>query len=226
MKRSFLILLASSLLAGRAFGYSVSFDLQADQLKTTSPTTAFPTTGLCLLVASTTNTTFGTINAGASLSVGSFLDGNDDQILGAFNLTNNNVAGVLALTVSATTGGTFANLSSGDPIALYWFPTLTLTNTVVPSTATSFGTYQTGNVAPLNGSASWVMPGGTTNNYALYFKTTDAAALGAGSHTPAEATAAFLTTPAVVPEPSSMALGVLAVTALGGMVLCRRVRTA
>ena len=221
MKRLLTTLLASAAFVHGAFAYSVSFDLEAHLLRSDA-TTPMPTTGLVLLVASTTNATFGTnITAGTSLATGSFLDGasGDDQILARFDLSLFSTPGVLLVNPSASTD-TFTNLSSGDRLALYWFPTLTLSSTAVPNTQTSYGTYQTGNTLPLDGSAAWTMPAGTTNNYKLYFLTTDAntSYTAAGTHTVAESSATLLT---VVPEPSTLALGALGIVGLG-YVLRRR----
>lgn len=229
MKRLVLALLACGALAQGASAYTVTFDLAANRLRSTTSTTNFPTTGLILLVASTTNTTFGTtIAGGTNLAVGSFLDGTtgDDQILARFNLSSSGVPGVFASNPSVSTGGTFANLDGGDRIALYWFPTLTTGSNVVPNGATSYGTYQLGNTAPTDGSAAWTMPAATTNNYKLYFLTTDADTTysNAGTHSAIEATANLLTTP--VPEPSSYAFGGIGLVALGWMMRHRRLQHA
>lgn len=218
MKKLLLAFLATKALVCGAYAYDVSFDLEADRLRANA-TTSFPTTGLILLVASTTNNTFGaTITAGTSLAAGGFLDNGDDQILGRFDLSSTATAGSLLTLATVSTGGTFANLSAGDRLALYWFPTLTLNSTAVPNTSTSYGTYQTGDTAPLDNSQAWTMPATTTDNYRLYFLTTDAINTAAGSHTVAEATPNFFT----VPEPSSLVLGMLATVGLGWSAFRRR----
>ena len=225
MKRLFLALFACNALLHTAGAYNVSFDLEADRLRSTTATTDFPTTGLVLLVASTTNTTFGaTPTAGTSLAVGSFLDNGDDQILARFDLSATQTPGSLLVNPGVSTGGTFANLDGGDRLALYWFPTLTVNSTVIPDTATAYGTYQNGNTAPLNGSSAWTMPASTTFNYKLYFLTTDAELTAAGSHTAVEATASLLTLP--VPEPSSYVFGAVGLIGLGWMLQRRHTRVA
>lgn len=218
MKKLLLVLAACNVFVGAASAYNVTFDIQADLLKT-STGAAMPTTGICLLVASTSNAAFGTINAGASLTVGSFLDGGDDQILFKMDLSTNATPGSFVGAPSILTQNFSANLDGNDPLVLYWFPTLSMASNTIPNTATQYGSFRT--TTTQDGGQSWVMPGATTSGYRLYFLTQDAAIYGPGSHLPAESRASFTT---AVPEPSTYAMLLLA--GLGGVVLRRRVKAA
>ena len=217
MKKLLLALFACNALVTAASAYNVTFDIQADLLKT-SAGAAMPTTGICLLVASTTDATFGTLNSGASLTVGNFIDGNDDQILYKMDLSLNATPGAFGAAPSIINTN-FSNLDGGDQLILYWFPTLSMNSTTIPNTATSYGAFRT--TTTQDGGQSWVMPGATASGYPLYFRTTDAAIYTGGTHQPLESRANLLT---VVPEPSTYAFVLAA--GLGGLLLRCRTRLA
>ncbi len=221
MKKLLLALFACNALVSAASAYNVSFDIEADLLKnsTANGGGAMPTTGICLLVASTTDASFvTTLNAGQSLAVGSFLNGGDDQILFKMDLSTNGTPGVFGENPTINTANFSANLDGNDPLILYWFPTLTTASNTIPATAVPYGQFRT--TTTQDGGQSWVMPAATTNNYRLYFKTTDGAIF-PGTHDAAESLANLST---AVPEPSTYAVVMLA--GLGGVLLRRRLRPA
>ena len=214
IKKFLLAFAACNIFVAAASAYNVTFDIQADLLKT-STGAAMPTSGICLLVASTSNATFGTINAGASLTTGTFLDGGDDQILFKMDLSINSTPGSFVGAPSILTQNFSTNLDGNDPLILYWFPDLTMNTSTIPNTATQYGAFRT--TTTQDGGQSWVMPGATTSGYRLYFLTSDAAIYGPGTHLPVESRSLLNT---VVPEPSTYAMLLLA--GLGGGVALRR----
>lgn len=192
----------------RAFS-QVTINVDAELLKTSTAAggTAMPTSGLAILVASTTDNSF------AGPSPTAYASG-DDIVVGAWDLTGGfNTAGVLSQGVSTTPSG---NWNAGDQLMLYWFPTLTLAQynaSTPPGGGTSYGQYRDpATVTPLEQNADlWITPGPSGTIFIKFF-TTDGTLLpppGGGS-SPASAGLADYTT---VPEPSSYA------AILGGLCL-------
>lgn len=216
MKRSslFFALLAGIGLFSTPLFSAVTFDVQAEVLKT-SGGADMPTTGLVMLVASTTNGTFGAVNDGATLSVGSFLDGGDDLILKTWDLSNSGTPGLFAdVSGSLTFSG---NWGTGDALALVWFPTLTLASSTA-SGGTEYGLFTTS--TPTDGSGPWVTPADATSDNALYMFTTEASILTGGPPGSVAASASLASnTVQGVPEPSRMMLLGLAMM---GLVFRRR----
>ncbi len=100
------------------------------------------------------------------------------------------------------------SLTVGDPVQLYWFPTLTVSDydSNSLSEGTTYGFYR--DSVGIDGSAQWVVPGdGST--VSLKFLTE-----GQGGSNPESAGWASLT---VVPEASNLIFGALAL----GLVACR-----
>jgi hypothetical protein len=165
---------------------------------------------LLLLIAAGGDNTFSN-----SLSPGQYVSGNDV---------------VLAAGGFDTNGGTnetltsFTNLSgtSGDLIALRWFPDITYAQflaSATPSAGNSFGTYNpltagNGTNNP-DGGDPWAVPSSNSGQLALNFFTTNSD--GGGTQAPSEGFANFT----VVPEPSTIALLTVG-TALGIGTLRRR----
>lgn len=110
--------------------------------------------GLILLVASTTDSLFSSPLPDASISVGS-LFGGDDQIVGMFEVSqlNSGIAGGYGSTFNISYSG---NLTSGDALQLYWFPSLTLASTSFGS-YTPYGTFRTDAIAS-DSDIAWVLP--------------------------------------------------------------------
>lgn len=184
---------------------SVTLNLQAFELKLESGQ-AMPTSGIVLLVASTTDMTFSfqsdMNNNLASLSQGSFLSG-DDLILFKWNLTLNNTPGFLLDTTGSL--DLSGNWGANDPLQLYWFPTLAL-NSPTAGSDTQFGQYRTDQA--LDGSdTGWFTPA-DSSTIALNLFTMDR-----GGQSGIDGRATFHT----IPEPSTMALvgvGMLSLVAL------------
>lgn len=110
--------------------------------------------GLIVLVASTTDSIFSGPAPTSSLTAGSFFSG-DDVILATFDTSflNTGLAGGYASMSNLNYSG---NLTSGDLLQLYWFPTLTLSSTTVGE-GISYGAYRTDSIAS-GSDISWVLP--------------------------------------------------------------------
>lgn len=123
-----------------------------------------PTNGLVLLVASTNDTTIGTPS-----SV-SFVSG-DDTLIAKWDLSTWSTPGFLLDSTGPVTlaGG----WNAGDPLQLFWFPTLTITSDK-PGAGIPYGQYRTD--ATIDGGDPWITPGdGAT--ITLKFLTQDAGGL-------------------------------------------------
>ena len=144
-----------------------------------------PTSGLVILVTSTNGVSFG------GPTTNSFVSGADLELyrwdLSAFasNGILNGITADLPLT---------GNWQSGDPLQLYWFPTLTLSSTNHGGLA-PYGQYRSD--VGSDGSDPWVTPAVNSATISLKFFTADAAFLNAGGSNPATAGVANLTTPPV-----------------------------
>ncbi|MGZ5567521.1 MAG: hypothetical protein ACXWKG_10935 [Limisphaerales bacterium] len=139
--------------------HALTIQVDADLLKDSSGN-AMPTNGLVILVASTTDTNFNGPTAGA------FTTG-DDIVVAKFNLASSGAPGVL-IDVAASLSFS-GNWNPGDPLAIYWFPTLT-TNSTAPTAGIPYGMYTTTN--RLDGSDYWLTPQSSAN-IDLRFITTD-----------------------------------------------------
>src|SRR4051812_22615518 len=106
--------------------HALTISLDADLLKT-SGGTPMPTTGLVILVASTGDATFNPPTAG------SFVSG-DDVIVARFDLSSGGATGFnqpgVLIDVAKSLNFT-GNWKPGDPLQMYWFPTLG-TNATAP----------------------------------------------------------------------------------------------
>jgi hypothetical protein len=171
----------------------VQFNLDAEKLKD-SGGSAMPTTGLVVLVASTSDLVFG------GPSDTSFASGSDDIVLGKWDLTGFNQPGVLAAALTASLplapGG---SLHSGDLVQMYWFPTLTIGSSA-PGAGTSYGQYR--DAVGIDGSQVWTTPSASSTRFLKFF-TSDATFIQAGGSNPAVVGNASFTT---VPEPSEYAM--------------------
>lgn len=196
MKKVFAVCLLA-LFQTVAYSQSVTFNIDAESLKTSGGTPMAPS-GLVILVVSTADAIFGGPTAG------SFVSG-DDAIVKSWDLTVGGGGGGFGNGIlSGTTGSIpLANISGwdpGDPLQMYWFPTLTLSSPS-PGAGTSYGQYR--DPVGIDTSEVWTtytpFPFGFRN---LKFFTSDATFNSPGTN-PAVAGNASLTT---VPEPSAYAM--------------------
>lgn len=184
-----IVLLAMSSLCARAV---ITFNTFAGEMRTAEGA-LMPVGGQVFLVASTLNGVFGEPNHAASLSVGSFLSG-DDVILFRGTLTT---AGIWAQGITVNLGS-FANLNAGDLLQWYWFPTLTSESTS-PGLGTTYGYYRDN--GGIDGGMAWEIPNSDPAIITLNFAT-----VSVGGSNPNEAGWAV----SVVPEASNLIFGGLA----------------
>jgi hypothetical protein len=172
-----------------------------------------PAGSLVLFVADTNDNGFGNLAPGA-ITVGSAISaGSDDIIEARFTMT---LTGLLdASSGSLTLSGAW---NAGDPVAVYWIPSLTSTDTNVGA-GVSYGMYT--DPTGVGGSAAWITPtDGTTTTTAMFFQSNNDGFFAPSPNVPSNTGFAGLVT---VPEPSTFAL-------LGGIValglVARRRKTA
>jgi PEP-CTERM motif len=201
MLRPQLAIAIISLFSAGAQAATISFNVDGDRLKTAGGI-GVPAGSLVLLIASSTNGNFSAILEGGSTALGSsgsFLAG-DDIVLFRTSASATGSAG-------SSTGGIeqslFPNWSLSDPLALVWFPTLTLGSPFSLTANTPYGIYT--NSSAIDGSSPWITPSAPASAYALAFYTTDGNDLGPGSNSPSSGNASQTVTSAV-PEPTSAAL--------------------
>jgi hypothetical protein len=125
---------------------TITINLDAADLRT-SDGQLMPLGGQVLLVASTNDATFGGPTPAAFASRG-------DVVLLRRSL-DSGLPGFFQAAVNLDFAA-FPGLKPGDPIQLYWFPTLTAGDTS-PGEGTPYGFYRHG--SGLDGSAPWVIPG-------------------------------------------------------------------
>ena len=150
-------------------------------------------TGILILVADANGNGFGGPSATA------FVTG-DDVLVGKWDIATHggNSSGVF----SGSTGAlSFAGeWGQGDPLAIYWFPTLGASATA-PGSAVPYGSFSNG---MHDGTDPWTTPADGTSGHKLIFLTTDASSLNAAGGTePASQGLAFRRTdgnPPAVPS--------------------------
>jgi len=176
-------------------------------------TTLAPNGSLVLLVADTSGngSGFGSITGGQNIDVGSIIAGHDLVV----DQEGLSADGLLFASPSLTT---FSNWVSGDPLAIYWIPSLTPGATTVAGSV-DYGLYTSSVVS--GGSAAWITPNDGDSYPPIYFSTNNGD-LGP-SNAPSDAGfASMMTTP--IPEPSVYAL-LGGLTAMG-VALRKRKQTA
>jgi hypothetical protein len=190
--------LVSAALALPICSSAVTFNIVGSTLKGVNGQ-PMPEGGLLILAASTLDSTF------TPASTTDFFPSDDDIIIQKWAIEGNSGA-VDHSIPNATPSGDW---NQGDPLMLYWFPTLTVGATE-PGQTTPYGTYRTDSSALGD---AWVTPSSSFNfPVSLFFETTDQ-----------EPTSPFTGLPTnftPVPEPASAA-GVFASLCLAGGVIMR-----
>lgn len=173
---------------------TVTINLTASRLYDSSGT-MLNTGGLVLLVADTSHNGFGSFLSGSSLSAGSFLNV-DDQILGFTTILGNGTGTAFSSFASIPLASSpYTNLTTGDPLAVVWFSTLTGSSTTL-AVGNSYGLFSSTSLS--TDGDPWATPAdGATID--LVFKTL----LAGGTHAESEAYAAY--TVSAIPEPSTYA---------------------
>jgi hypothetical protein len=206
MKHTSLIAIIAALvqLPSMSFGQSVTFNIDAEVLKT-SGGAPMPITGLVMLVADTS------VNGFSGPTDTAFVNGDDLELM-RWSLDSTFGPGVFQK--AANNLPLLGSWDANDPVQLYWFPTLTV-GSATPGAGTSYGQYR--DAVGLDMSDIWVTPsaGGTVD---LKFFTSDATFLHSGGSNPDSAGDASLTT---VPEPSAYS-AVFAMLCLAGVVVRRK----
>lgn len=142
-KRIVLLLVALSAAVCRADS-NVDLNVLAADLQTAAGA-LMPSNGLVVIVASTTNSTFDGPSADA------FATG-DDVVVFMGDIQGSGTNGTF---ISAITNSLTGNWNTGNPLQLYWFPTLA-TNATSPGAGTSYGQYS--DAVGVDGSDPWLTP--------------------------------------------------------------------
>lgn len=199
MKKS---LLSTTLIAAVcAQANAVTITLDCEVLKDASGS-AMPISGIVVLTAATIGTFSGPTPT-------SFVSGTE-ILLEKWDLSSFATPGVFSdLTADLPFSGAWG---SGDPLRMYWYPTLTLSSTA-PGAGTSYGAYR--DSLGLDGSAAWVTPG-ESDTISLKFSTSDSSFLNIGGSNSGDTGLASFTV-APVPEPGTAAVGLMTFFAAVGM---------
>jgi hypothetical protein len=203
----FVVLLLGFSLHFCSFG-AIRLVFDVDQLKTAEGA-PMPESGLVLLAASTLDSAF------SEPTPNSFFSSLDDIIVGRWSLDSGFGPGVFTRDFTTTLSGDW---NTGDPLQLYWYPTLTEAATQ-PGAGTTFGRYT--DPVGIDGSDPWFTPSDGNAQNTLRFVTTDALVATPGSNPPEAGEANFT----VVPEPSDYA-AIIGLACLGWAVISRKVKAA
>ncbi len=186
---------------------SVSISIYTGQLYDFNQS-VLPDGALVLLIADTSQNGFGSLLTGSQLSVGSFLNA-DDQILGTALIDTDSFAPgstVAEFDAISLSTGIFSTLTSNDPLAIVWFSFLDGSSTNI-STGDTYGLF-TGGLTPLEGTSPWIVPSSGSALIELFFKTE----IADGPYPESAAYATF--TVGAIPEPATYA-SFLGAAALG-----------
>lgn len=163
---------------------TVTIQLQAGELKNADGS-PMPSTGLILLVASTSDDSF------AAPTDNDFTPGDDLEIFRG-NLQSVASSGNFNAIITPLELGN--GWDAGDRLAIYWFPTLEPSVTT-PGSATPYGIYAPAAGEELDGSHEWITPvdGGTITIKYLNADASIAPVVSGGSHSVASGRASLLT---------------------------------
>jgi hypothetical protein len=191
--------IVSSLLLSLPVCGSITINLSAADLATSTGALIPSGSGLVLLVADTANNSFGTPTADA------FYSGDDLEVFrGTVNLDNGFFQAGIDL----------AFARANNPLILYWYPSLGQ-SAATPGAGTYYGAFRTDEV--LDGSdIAWKVPAGDGSTVGLNFYTTSQ-----GGSNPNSSGWATSITP--VPEPATCGL-MAALVCLAGAVVSKRVK--
>ena len=193
-KYGFLSLLGVCLLSAQIQA-SVSFTISAERLQDPSGID-MAESGVLVLVADTSGDGF----QGPSST--SFVSG-DDHMIGMWDIAagGGNTPGAFQGTTGAVSFS--GDWGEGDPLAIYWFPTLSLPSEA-PGEAVPYGMYANGT---MDGTDPWTTPADGTSGHRLIFLTTDADNLlpGGGSSDSADGLASNVTSGTAPADPSGVA---------------------
>jgi hypothetical protein len=181
-----------------AITLQIQGDLIQDQLNVGVPLQA-----LYLLIADTNGDGFSGVKSDGSTSIGSPISpGSDDLIVYRGNFTTYGVDGVLFATASNLNTDLIPGWTVGDPLAIMWFPSLTVASTTF-ITGQRYGFYTNSNA--VDGSSAWITPPNTGASASLGFFTKNGAELSPGPSASNPATAGVASqVVAPVPEPSAL----------------------
>lgn len=202
-----LLFLALSLGAFSSASASVTIDVQAEVLKTSSGV-AIPLDSRILVVADTSGNGFGTLQAGAAFAIDSLVAGTDDRIVGVFDMSVWGEAGVFQTPSFTPELSSVTGWTANDPLALIWLPTQTSADSALIGGA-EYGIFfgPTG-----SGGDAWLTPT-DGNPGSFFFFTSDASTLSsAGTFAPNSSYANLQV--AAVPEPGRFLLSMLGLAML------------
>ena len=183
---------------------AISINVSAEKLKDPGGYD-MAVSGILVLVGSTTDANF----SGPTDS--SFVQ-DDDAVVAIWDIASgggNTPGAFLGGTGSVSLGGDW---DAGDPLAIYWFPTLTAAvdiNNTVPLAAIPYGMFRVESGNP-DGTDDWVTPADGTIGHSLKFITTDATVLepGGGTSDAADGEAGLFTPGAGPADPTGIAAAV------------------
>lgn len=167
-------------------------DFQADQLRKADGS-AISNTALVLIVADTTGNGFASLFDGGQLNVNGLLGGTDDRVVARFDMTEWE-NGAAQNPDSEFELSSVTNWSTNDPLAIFWFPELTLASTEI-DTNNTYGLF----AGPGSTGESWITPGESAFTQFLFY-TQSGGTLGTGAFASALGNAS--NTVSAVPEPS------------------------
>lgn len=181
------LLVAALTLAFTWHAHALSISIDANLLKDANGN-AMPTTGLVILVASTSDSTF---NAPTPLN---FVSG-DDVIIAKWDLSSASGGGFDTPGVLSAFINTTVPVSASNPLQLYWYPTLNI-NSTAPGQDAPYGTYT--DATGIDGSAKW-FGSSPSDTITLRFLTSDANTTfdNTGSNPPSTGNAANVTPTAI-----------------------------